>query len=140
MVSKACDSQESPGSSAALIPPWAAFECERTGWTLEMMPTEAPSSAAARAARWPARPAPMTRTSCWGISSEAAAILCERPRATRATSSAGRPQRPPHLVDRDHAAQPALGVDGHHRAESLERVEPEQRLERLVEADPEAAA
>src|SRR3954447_20082820 len=67
MVSKACDSQESSGSSAALIPPWAAFEWERTGWTLEMIPTDEPSSAAARAARCPARPAPMTRTSCWGI-------------------------------------------------------------------------
>ena len=61
--------------SAALIPPWAALECDRTGWTLEMMPTEAPPSAAARAARWPARPAPITRTSCWGIWDEAAAIL-----------------------------------------------------------------
>ncbi len=39
-MSKACDSQESCGSSAALIPPWAALECERTGWTLEMMPIE----------------------------------------------------------------------------------------------------
>ena len=33
-MSKACDSQQSPSWSAALIPPWAAFECERTGWTL----------------------------------------------------------------------------------------------------------
>src|SRR5215212_5361421 len=32
-----------------------------------MIPTEAPASAAARAARWPARPAPMTRTSCCGM-------------------------------------------------------------------------
>ena len=24
------------------MPPWAAFECERTGWTLEMIPTDAP--------------------------------------------------------------------------------------------------
>ena len=50
-MSKACDSQESSGLSAALIPPWAAFECERTGWTLETIPTETPCSAAARAAR-----------------------------------------------------------------------------------------
>ena len=33
-MSKACDSQESLGLSAALMPPWAALECERTGWTL----------------------------------------------------------------------------------------------------------
>src|SRR6201996_6087443 len=45
------------------MPPWAAFEWERTGWTLETIPTETPCSAAARAARWPASPAPMTSTS-----------------------------------------------------------------------------
>src|SRR2546423_12001426 len=56
------------------MPPWAAFECERTGWTFDMIATETPSSAAARAARWPARPAPMTRTSCEG---KAAAMLLE---------------------------------------------------------------
>src|SRR5438094_940959 len=48
------------------MPPCAAFECERTGWTFDMIATETPSSAAARAARWPASPAPITRTSCWG--------------------------------------------------------------------------
>ncbi len=68
-MSNACDSQLSSGFSAALIPPCAALECERTGWTLERMPTDTPSSAAARAARMPARPAPITRTSCWGIRS-----------------------------------------------------------------------
>ena len=41
-MSKAWDSQVSCGLRAALIPPWAAFECERTGWTLEMIPTDAP--------------------------------------------------------------------------------------------------
>src|SRR5258705_7414302 len=48
------------------MPPWAAFECERTGWTFERIPTDAPASAAASAARCPASPAPMTSTSCWG--------------------------------------------------------------------------
>ena len=33
-MSNACDSQESSGFSAALMPPAAALECERTGWTL----------------------------------------------------------------------------------------------------------
>src|SRR3954464_3389593 len=42
-VSKACDSQESSGLSAALMPPAAALECERTGWTLLMIPTVAPA-------------------------------------------------------------------------------------------------
>src|SRR4051812_2430283 len=57
------------------MPPAAALECERTGWTLDMMATVAPASAAARAARWPARPAPMIRTSCSGMG---AAILLDR--------------------------------------------------------------
>src|SRR3954454_21367121 len=52
---------------AALMPPAAAPEWERTGWTLLMIATVAPASAAARAARWPARPAPMIRTSCAGM-------------------------------------------------------------------------
>ena len=50
-MSNACDSHESSGFSAALMPPAAAFECERTGWTLDMMATVAPASAAAKAAR-----------------------------------------------------------------------------------------
>jgi hypothetical protein len=41
-VSNACDSHESSGLSAALMPPWAAFECERTGWTFERIATETP--------------------------------------------------------------------------------------------------
>src|SRR2546430_17406765 len=49
------------------MPPAAALECERTGWTLLRMATVAPASAAARAARWPARPAPMIRTSWLGM-------------------------------------------------------------------------
>src|SRR4051812_38386104 len=49
------------------MPPWAALECERTGWTLETIPTETPSSAAASAARWPVSPAPITSTSCLGM-------------------------------------------------------------------------
>ena len=66
-VSKACERQSSAGLIAALMPPAAATECERTGWTLLMIATDAPASAAARAARWPARPAPMMRTSCAGM-------------------------------------------------------------------------
>src|SRR4051812_172995 len=49
------------------MPPAAALECDLTGWTFDMIATVAPSRAAARAARWPARPAPMIRTSCAGI-------------------------------------------------------------------------
>ena len=43
-MSNACDSHESSGLSAALMPPAAAFECERTGWTLLMIATVAPAS------------------------------------------------------------------------------------------------
>ena len=39
-MSKACDSHESSGLRAALMPPWAAFECERTGWTLLTIATD----------------------------------------------------------------------------------------------------
>src|SRR5215208_730931 len=49
------------------MPPAAALECERTGWTLLMIATVAPERAAASAARWPARPAPMINTSCEGM-------------------------------------------------------------------------
>src|SRR3954467_5153159 len=49
------------------MPPAAATECERTGWTLDMMATVAPASAAASAARCPASPAPMISTSWEGM-------------------------------------------------------------------------
>ncbi len=62
------------------MPPAAATECERTGWTLEMMATVAPVWAAARAARWPASPAPMISTSCEGTASN---ICLRRVRARR---------------------------------------------------------
>src|SRR3954463_1508293 len=89
-----------------------------------MMPTDAPSSAAARAARCPARPAPMTRTSCWGIR-EGLTILCEplrRPpwglwlaRCRRRLRAAGR------LVHSHPVAAGVLGlvhggVGAHHEA------------------------
>src|SRR6476469_3434064 len=66
------------------MPPWAAFEWERTGWTLLMIPTDTPSSAAARAARWPASPAPITSTSWDGTGADAI------------------PQKPEHVVGIRH--------------------------------------
>ena len=41
-MSNACDSHVSSGFSAALMPPAAATEWERTGWTFEMIATVAP--------------------------------------------------------------------------------------------------
>ena len=65
-VSYACERQSSATLIAALIPPAAATECERTGCTLLRIATLAPSCAAASAARWPARPAPMIKyVVCW---------------------------------------------------------------------------
>ena len=66
-VSYAWECQSSSTLMAALIPPAAATEWERTGWTLLMIATLAPCWAAANAARWPARPAPMINTSCAGM-------------------------------------------------------------------------
>ncbi len=66
-MSYACDFQSSATLMAALMPPAAATECERTGWTLLTIATLEPACAAARAARWPARPAPMINTSCDGM-------------------------------------------------------------------------
>ena len=90
-VSNACDSHESSGLSAALIPPAAALECERTGWTLLMIATVAPALAAARAARCPASPAPMMRTSWDGMgwkptSRFAAEGACPGPGTTQGTA------------------------------------------------------
>src|SRR5213078_4780278 len=112
------------------MPPCAALECERTGWTLERIPTDAPASAAARAARWPARPAPITRTS-WSGMGAAAILFTRRLRAWRAGSGRrrGRLERPAHLVERHDAPEPALVVHGHDRAEPLEALRGEQALE-----------
>src|SRR4051794_21791411 len=46
------------------MPPSAAPECERVGWSFEIIATSAPASCASIAARMPAQPAPTTSTSC----------------------------------------------------------------------------
>ena len=102
------------------MPPWAALEWDRTGWTLEMIPTDAPAWAALRAARWPARPAPMTRTSCSGTG---AGFYANGVRAPVTAAIAGRLgdallERPPDLVPGDDSQQPAVGVDRHQGARS----------------------
>src|SRR3954447_22102146 len=110
---------------AALMPPAAATECERTGWTLLMIATDAPASAAASAARWPARPAPRMRTSCAGMyralrlevrghglyRADSLRPSCVGraldPRSWRLDAGC---QRPPHAVQRDEAQEAAVGV------------------------------
>ena len=49
--------------SGALIPPSAAPEWLRVGWSFETSATSAPASNASIAARIPAQPAPTTSTS-----------------------------------------------------------------------------
>src|SRR3954447_7571854 len=132
MVSKACDSQLSSSWSAALIPPCAALECERTGWTLLMMPTETPCSAAASAARCPARPAPITSTSCVGKTRARLWEPVSRPLS-------GRSERAADLIGRDNPAQDTLGVNGHDCPQLCQTLCLEQRLERRVGCDLEAA-
>src|SRR4051794_27907779 len=91
------------------MPPAAAFECDLTGWTFDMIATVAPPRAAARAARWPASPAPMIRTSCAGIWPESIARLAalrSPPRLVR---------RPPHARQleqqaREIAPRPGVGA------------------------------
>src|SRR5215210_946631 len=95
-----------------------------------MIPTFAPSSAAARAARWPASPAPMTSTSCWGML-EAAGILCDGRGGAEGATQAVHGHDPP---------QPAVAVHRHERAEAPEALLAEQRLERLLQGDPQCAA
>src|SRR6267378_305179 len=113
-----------------------------------MIPTVAPASAAARAARWPARPAPMIRTSWLGISG-ADPI---RPRGTDAVREPDHRlrrqalgtrrlrcdrglQRAPDLLDRDDPAQDPARIHGHQRAVAAQRLRAEQCLERVVRTD-----
>src|SRR3954451_21808019 len=124
-VSKGCDAQLSSGFRAAFMPPWAAFECERTGWTLDRSATDTPSSAAARAARWPASPAPITRTSCVG--------------KARGSLRRVRPQRPSHLVRGDDPAQHPVAVDGEQATELSQALGGQERVERRVLRDLERA-
>ena len=116
------------------MPPAAALECERTGWTLLTIATEAPASAAARAARWPARPAPMMRTSWLGMGGAESYWTPDgrRQRAKARVDALGtrrlwrlrrhrRLKRAPDLLDRDDPAQDAARIDGHQRAVAAQR-------------------
>src|SRR3954466_3089771 len=128
---------------AALMPPAAATEWERTGWTLLMIATVAPASAAARAARWPARPAPMMRTSCEGMapgfkgSGWAVHHIRRRPsdRPSRHPAGRGGGEGATHLIDGHDAAQDAVAVDHHQGPEAAQRLRGKQRLERRVVRD-----
>src|SRR5207237_10554600 len=131
-VSNACGCRVSSAGGAALIPPWAAFECERTGWTLLTMPTLTPASAAARAARCPASPAPITKTSWSGTSRS---YIERRSRAAALDSGSGRihgtgrAQRLADGVHGEHPSDPSVCVGGDQCSEASKRLVPEHRPE-----------
>src|SRR4051794_32341792 len=114
------------------MPPWAAFEWERTGWTLERIPTETPCSAAASAARCPARPAPITSTSCVG---KARASLWEG--VFRLPS--GGSERAADLIRGHDSPQHTVAVHRHHRSELREALRLQERFERRLLVDLEGA-
>src|SRR3954465_12407442 len=134
------------------MPPAAATERDRTGCTLLMIATDAPSSAAARAARWPARPAPMIRTSCAGMGRQlyravrrggpapgTGVTAPSQGGAGRAGGGHGRAgprpgERPAHLVERHDAAEALLAVNDHQRAEAAQALGSDQLLDRRVPA------
>src|SRR3954470_2930525 len=141
---------------AALMPPAAATECERTGWTLLMMATVAPASAAASAARWPARPAPMMRTSCagmapskgracepnsstgrrrFGLRHGAHGELRRRSRRLERARRRGRGERAADLLDGHDAAQAVVAVEHHERAALAQAGGAEEVLDGRVRAD-----
>src|SRR4051794_38258703 len=129
---------------AALMPPAAATEWERTGWTLLMMATLAPASAAASAARWPARPAPRIRTSCAGMALLPGQVrkgpwtLLSRPLQPRSDRAGG--QRAADAVERHDATQAVVGVDDDQGPEPPQRLRPQQVLQRRVARDARAGA
>src|ERR1700683_5001746 len=113
----------------------------------------APFRSAASAARWPARPAPMIKTSCAGMAPERNVgkglrrglynADARQPRLTgpgacppgALRASCGGAQRLAYLRERDHALQHAVAVDGDHRAKAAESLRAEQRFERGLLAD-----
>src|SRR5687768_11726885 len=120
-----------------------------------MIPTDTPSSAAARAARCPARPAPITRTSCWGISGSPW-VYGPRPSARHAPAGVGRPARAAvyvlpaaarsgggpqgalYVAEGHHPAEHSVAIDRHHRPQAAQPLAAvEELLERLADPDPE---
>src|SRR5436309_10452499 len=104
-----------------------------------MIPTDTPCSAAASAARWPARPAPITKTSWSGTGRSYKSRPCGRLGGAGGTRNL-RPQCSPDRVDRQHASDVALGVRGDQGAEAPQRLVAEHGFERIVLADGELPA
>src|SRR3954468_17460983 len=122
------------------MPPAAATECERTGWTLLMSATVAPASAAASAARWPANPAPMIRTSCAAIDLSlyrATPAARSAPRRLRRVSRRGRREGATDLLDGHHAAQAVVAIDDHQGSERAQTLGAQEVLDRRVVAHAE---
>ena len=100
------------------------------GMDLHMIATVAPASAAARAARWPARPAPMINTSWAGMARESISAAAA---ADANAGPCGTPaQRPADLLDRDDAASTPSASTAISAPSSRRPGSRQQRLERLV--------
>src|SRR5205807_468346 len=88
-----------------------------------MIPTDAPAWAALRAARWPARPAPITRTSCSGTGFGFYANGCQAPGVLWSPHPGDTLlERPSDLVPGHDPEQPPVGIHGHQRAHPHDRL------------------
>src|SRR4051812_37090129 len=109
------------------MPPSAAPEWLRVGWSFEIIATSAPASCAAIAARMPAQPAPTTRTS-WGASTAVHAI------------ESGPREAPLTLPLDAGRSGPRAGAAHPPQAEPVDRARPSATVEELVGRARRAAA
>src|SRR5579875_2548640 len=109
------------------MPPAAATEWDRTGWTLLMIPTLAPDCAAARAARCPASPAPIIKTSCSGICTR---LYNRRPLPCCAAPLGTERRLQPR--QRQHPLHHPVAVDRHQPSPALDPLAAQDLLDRLL--------
>ena len=135
-MSKACDSQESSGLSAALMPPAAALECERTGWTLLMIATVAPALGSRKGGPLTGQPGADDQDVMCGHGGEAykrasdpRSLVCKLGARALGREQLGL-QCADDLFARDDAAQTPVRIERDERSERAQRLRAEQRLER----------
>src|SRR6185369_13881049 len=130
MVSAKCTFQESRSSTlarAAATPPSAMTVWALPRSDLQTSPTETPCAAASMAARRPAPPAPITRTSCSCVSYSGMAIVVPRL------------EDDPEIADHAHGHEPDVEV-GEPHAEEREPGEGRMALVEPGEQVPEPVA
>src|SRR3712207_3163609 len=106
------------------MPPSAAPEWLRVGWSFEIIATSAPASCAAIAARIPAQPAPTTRTSCFASTAK---DPTETPRGSALLQEARMGEIEGATPDQRRVLLEILGGMGRRRIEGL-GVEPYEPL------------